>query len=127
MFWHHASPMFRYFNPPIFMISSRFSPRFFHLFPCLLLLSLAGCAPATTSKSGMEASLTNEGTPLPDDTAVGTVSWDGQGRLDIAPPAEVLLEIRNRCQEKGYDLGYVTSISLVETMVTAAFDCRGAS
>jgi len=98
-------------------------PRYLGLVAFLLLAALAACAPATTSKTGASF----QGTVVPEDPVAGYVTWDGQGRLDIAPPLEVLQEIKTRCQDKGYDLGYVTSISLDETMVKAAFDCRGAS
>ncbi|XDZ64972.1 hypothetical protein AB8880_08540 [Alphaproteobacteria bacterium LSUCC0684] len=99
------------------------SPRYLRLVPCLLLAGMAACAPATTPKP--DASF--KGNVVPEDPVSGYVTWDSQGRLDIAPPLEVLQEIRTRCQEKGYDLGYVTSISLDETMIRSAFDCRGAS
>ena len=100
------------------------------LVPCLFLAGLAACAPATTPTPEIGASFEGDVapvTPLLEEPSHGYVSWDGKGRLDIAPPLEVLLEIKSRCQEMGFDIGHVTSISLEEKIVTAAFDCRGAS
>jgi len=106
-----------------------FTKPFRHVVPALLLAGLTACSPETLRKSNLDLGASTEDTSdtLLDEVGSGYVSWDGQGRLDISPPAEVLEEIRSRCKEMGFDLGYITSISLELTMIKAEFDCRGAS
>jgi len=95
----------------------------------VLLAGLAACAPATSPKPDLNSGASTEGNGniLPDEAPSGYVSWNGEGRLEIAPPLEILQEIQTRCKDLGFDLGYVTSISLEETNIKAAFNCRGAS
>jgi len=97
--------------------------RFFYIPLLMLLAGLMACSPQHAPRPDL-SSFTGAASEDEDETKF--ITWDAGGSLNISPPVEVMQEITDRCKEKGYDLGFITSISLDENRVTAVFDCRGA-
>ena len=92
----------------------------------LAVFLLSACSSATTSQTTEVPSALSLEVPPKITTTKREVTWTPENMLNIIPPKAVMDSITKECKAQGFDLGYITSISLEGDNVTAIFNCRGA-